>query len=92
MTPLAPPTSHRLQILEPISNMLTLRNALESLPKSTRDDYLRDLRIAQTWELQANVASTHRHISSAWRRWAFFCNEIRVPTDLAGHPDPIQVR
>jgi len=65
-------------------------NTLDSLPESTQNDYLGDLCIAKTWELQANVASTQPHISSAWRRWQFFCKEINVQTDLAGHPDPMQ--
>jgi len=50
-----------------------------------------DLRIAKTWELQANVASTQKHASSTWRRWVYYCKEIQVRTNLAGHPDPIQV-
>jgi len=64
---------------------------LDSLSESARNDYLNDLCIAKTWELQANVASTQKHTSSAWRRWQHFCSEINVRTDLAGHPDPIQV-
>ena len=64
---------------------------MDHLPVATRNDYLSDLRIAKTWELQANVASTQRHVASAWRRWTYFCNELKIPTDLAGLPDPIQV-
>jgi len=66
-------------------------NSLDALPESIRYDYLSDLHIAKTWELQANLASTQQHASSAWHSWQHFCTEIQVRTDLAGHPDPIQV-
>jgi len=59
-------------------------NTLGALPESTRNDYLSDLRIAKTWEIQANVASTQKHASSAWRGWGYYCSKIHVKSNLAG--------